>query len=265
MPSVLSVAFARGAIEIKQFFRQRDSVVFSLALPVVFLAMLSAIFHGTIPGTKVHITQLLAAGLLAGGVASTSFMNLAIDIAQERDDGTLKRLAGTPMPRVAYFAGKVIVVLVTSLLEVSLLLVVASLAFGVQLPSSPGRWLTFGWVTALGVASTTLLGVAASSVPRSARSAAAVINLPFIVLEFISGVFVPFNQIPSGLRAVASVFPLRWMAEGYRSALLPSSFQRVEPGGSWDHPAMALVLAGWCVIGLIACVRTFRWTRHGTV
>lgn len=265
MPGLAGVGLARGALEIKQFFRQRDAVVFSLALPVVFLALLAAIFPGTVPGTGVRTSQVLCAGLLAGGVASTSFMNLAVTIAQERDDGTLKRLAGTPMPRAAYFIGKVLVVLATSLLEMVLLLSVATLAFGVTLPLTWGQWGTFAWVTALGVTSTTLLGIAVSSLPRSGRSAAAVVNLPFIVLEFISGVFVPFNQVPSWLRQVASAFPLRWMAAGYRSALLPPSFRHVEPGGSWNHTTMVVVLGIWCVVGLAACLRTFRWTRRGTV
>lgn len=254
---------ARGGIELRQLFRQRDAVVFSLALPVVFLSLLSTIFNGPIPHTKVLVSQVLTAGILSGGVASTSFMNLAILIAQERDDGTLKRLAGTPMPRIAYFGGKVIMVGVTSLLEIVLLMATAIAFFGVSLPSSPQRWLTFIWVTALGVTATTLAGIAMSSVPKNGRSAAAVVNLPFIALEFISGVFVPFNQIPSGLRAVASIFPLRWIAAGYRSALLPSSFEVTEPGGRWDHTTMAAVLGAWCVFGLLACVRTFRWTPKG--
>lgn len=36
-PGVLSIGFARGALEIKQFMRQRESVVFTLLFPVLLL------------------------------------------------------------------------------------------------------------------------------------------------------------------------------------------------------------------------------------
>jgi ABC-2 type transport system permease protein len=46
-----------------------------------------------------------------------------------------------------------------------------------------------------------------------------------------------------------------------RSVFLPDSFAAREVGG-WQLPQTALVLAGWTVLGLLLCVRTFRWTRR---
>jgi len=261
--SLLKASLARGQVEVLQFFRSKDAVVFTLALPVVLLALLASILSGHVKGTNVTYSQVYTTGLLAGGLASTSFLNLGISIANERENGTLKRLAGTPMPRAAYFLGKVIVVLVASILEVAVLMVIGHVAYGVHFPSSPARWWVFIWVTLLGGTAMTLLGVAASSIPRTARSAAAVLNLPFLVLEFISGIFVPFNQIPHTLMTIAGFFPLRWLAEAYRSALLTSFIQKVELGGNWNHGEMALVLAIWCVLSLVVAVRTFRWTGRG--
>jgi ABC-2 type transport system permease protein len=238
-------------------------VVFTLALPVVLLAMLASIFSGFVGHTTVRYSQLYTTGLLAGGLASTSFLNLAVAIAGERENGALKRLAGTPMPRSAYFVGKAIVVLVTCTLEVGVLLVFGHFVYKVAFPSSLGRWWVFIWVTFLGATSMALIGIAISSLPRTARSAAPVVNLPFLVLEFISGVFVPFTSLSKGVYNFAGFFPLRWIAAGYRSALLPNYFQKLEPGHHWDHGEMALVLVIWCVIGLFVSVRTFRWTGRG--
>lgn len=263
MRSVLVASLARGEVEILQFFRSRDAVVFTLALPVVLLALLASIFTGSVQGAHVTYSQLYTTGLLAGGLASTSFLNLGVAIATERENGTLKRLAGTPMPRASYFVGKVISVLVASILEITVLMVVGYFGYSIELPGTLSRWWTFIWVTFLGVTSMTLLGVAASSLPRSARSATAVLNLPFLVLEFISGVFVPFTLLSSTLYRVAGFFPLRWIAEGYRSALLPSSFQRLEPSQSWQHGETVLVLVLWSVFSLLVAVWTFRWTERG--
>jgi ABC-2 type transport system permease protein len=258
-----SACLARGHVEVLQFFRSKDAVVFTLALPVVLLALLASIVSGYVHGTHVRFSQVYTTGLLAGGLASTSFLNLAVVIAGERENGGLKRLAGTPMPRTAYFAGKAIVVLVTCTLEVSVLLIFGHFAYHVAFPSSLTRWWALVWVTFLGATSLALIGIAMSSVPRSARSAAPVANLPLLVMEFISGVFVPFTSLSHGLYTFAGFFPLRWLAEGYRSALLPTYFQQVEPSHSWDRGEMALVLGIWCVIGLLISARTFRWTGRG--
>jgi ABC-2 type transport system permease protein len=254
---------ARGQVEILQFFRSRDAVVFTLALPVVLLVMLASVFSGRVAHTTVRYSQLYTTGLLAGGLAATSFLNLAVAIAGERENGALKRLAGTPMPRSCYFIGKAILVLATCTLEVAVLLVFGHFLYHVAFPSSLERWWTFIWVTFLGAISLALVGVAISSLPRNARSAAPVINLPFLVLEFISGVFVPFTSLSKGIYDLAGFFPLRWIAAGYRSALLPSSFAQLEPGHVWDHGEMALVLVIWCAIGLLVSARTFRWTGRG--
>jgi len=258
-PSALRVGLQRGYIEIRQFLRERDAVVFTLGFPVGLMVLFASIFHGEIGHTGVDYRQVFIAGMIASGIMSTTFSSLAISIAVERDDGTLKRLAGTPMPRSAYFIGKVVLVLVTTVLETVLLLVIGTVFFGLDLPSSGQRWLTFGWVFVLSVVACSLLGIAMSSVPRSGRSAAAVVQPPFIILQFISGVFFLFSALPSGLQQVAAVFPLKWMTQGLRSVFLPDAFLGQEVTNSWEHGKMALVLLAWCVGGLVLCLRTFRW------
>jgi ABC-2 type transport system permease protein len=261
--SALRLGFGRAGLELKSFFRRREAVVFTFALPVILLVIFGSIFHGTVPHTHVSFRQYFAAGIIASGIMSTTFVNLGVTIALERDDGTLKRLAGTPLPKAAYFAGKGISALVITLLEVAILLAIAVGLYGLKLPTTPGRWITFCWVFVLGVATCTMLGIAVSSVPRSSRSATAVLNLPYLVLQFISGVYFPFSSLPKGMQEVAAVFPLKWMCQGLRSVFLPNSLLVQEPAHSWEHGRIALVLGAWLVGSLILCVRTFRWQREG--
>jgi ABC-2 type transport system permease protein len=197
--------------------------------------------------------------MIAGGIMSTSFQYLAISVATERENGMLKRLSGTPMPGTAYFAGKIVQVLVCTVAETVLLVAVGMLFYHLHLPTSPGRWWTFAWVFVLGSTACALLGIAVSSVPRSAASATPVVTLPFTVLQFISGVYVPFNDVPGWMRDIASFFPLKWMAQGMRSAFLPSQAAALEPAHTWEHGRIALVLAIWIAGGLVLCAKTFRW------
>lgn len=257
--SALRVGLRRGSIEIRQFMRERDAVVFTLGFPIGMMVLFASIFNGEIGNTGVDIRQVFVAGMIAAGIMSTSFQSLAISIAIERDDGTLKRLAGTPMPRASYFIGKVVLVLVTGLVETILLLAIGTAFFGLDLPSSAQRWITFGWVFVLSLVACSLLGIAMASVPRSGRAASAVVTPPFIVLQFISGVYIPFSELPTGLQQIASLFPLKWMCQGLRSVFLPDSFVGQEPAGSWEHGTIAVVLVAWCIGGLVLCVKTFRW------
>ncbi len=242
------------------FFRQRDSMVFTFLFPVILLFIFGSAFSGDIaPG--VSFTQYFAAGMIASGIALSSFQSLAIGIAVERDEGTLKRLRGTPMPPLAYFVGKIGLVLVTSVVQFAVLLVIGTLFFGLDLPSSADLWLRFAWLFLLGIAAGTTLGIAYSSVPRSSRSAAAVVSPVVIVLQFVSGIFFVYSALPSWMQAVGALFPLKWIAQGMRSVFLPDSFASQEVGG-WQLPQAALVLGAWAVVGLLLCARTFRWLRR---
>ena len=70
-----------------------------------------------------------------------------------------------------------------------------------------------------------------------------------------------YNTLPSLLQRVGEVFPLKWLAQGMRSVFLPDRFAQAEVNRSWEHPQMAIILAVWLVVGLVAAVRTFRWLR----
>ena len=262
LPSVLAASLARTRMELRSTLRQRDAVIFNLAFPVIFLFIFGSVFDDDIaPG--ISFTQYFTAGMAASGILLVSFQSLAISIAVERDDGTLKRLEGTPMPRAAYFLGKVGLVVVTGVAQLAVLLLAARLAFGVPLPVDAGHWWTLAWVAVLGAAAGTLLGIAYSSVPSSGRSASAVVAPVVLVLQFISGVFFVYSELPGWMQDVAALFPLKWLAQGFRAALLPDSLAAAEVGGGWQLGTTAVVLLAWTAIGLVLCRLTFRWRRRG--
>lgn len=258
-PSTLRLGLSRGRLELKSFFRSKEAVVFTFAFPILLLLLFGSIFDGTIEGTDISYKQVLVAGVIAAGVMSVSFSSLAMSIAIERDDGTIKRLAGTPMPKAAYFIGKVTLSFVSALAETALLLVIGVALFGLTIPTDPSRWAIFVTVFVLGVVSCSLIGVAYGTIPRTAKSAAAIVNPPFVILQFISGVWVLDAMLPEPLRALGALFPLKWMVQGFRSVFLPDAFAAAEPAGSWQTPLTIGVLAAWVVAGSVLCLVSFRW------
>ncbi|MGQ4386657.1 ABC transporter permease [Streptomyces sp. SAS_270] len=259
LPGAWGLGLLRGALEIKQFFRQRDQVVFTFAFPIVFLFLFASIFSDDVQGAGITASQLYVPAMMAAGIMSTSFQSLGISIAIERDEKVLRRLRGTPMPPAAYFLGKIWLVLVTGLLETAVLLVVGTTLYDVDLPSDAGKWLDFAWIFVLGLTGCALLGIAISSVPKSGRSASSVVVLPFLVLQFISGVYIAIDTIPDWMLNIGALFPLKWMCQGLRGVFLPESAQVLEQTGTWEFGRIALVLGAWCVGGLLLCLLTFRW------
>jgi ABC-2 type transport system permease protein len=265
LPGVLGTGLRRTWIEMVAFLRERDAVIFILAYPLIMMAIFATVFgqqdQGNAAGS-VPFTQYFLPGMVATGVMLTSFQNLAISISVERDDGTLKRLRATPLPATSYFLGKIGQVLIAVTVQTAALLLLAATAFDVPMPTTASAWWTFAWVFVLGTATGSVLGVAFSSIPRSGKSASAVVTPVVLVLQFISGVFFAFFALPSWMQQIASVFPLKWLAQGMRSVFLPPEAVVLETGGSWQHGATAAVLVAWLVVGLVVGVRTFRWRRR---
>jgi ABC-2 type transport system permease protein len=255
---VARIGWERGRFEVREFFRQRESVVFTLLFPIILLLFFTQVVNYKIAG-GISFAQYFVPAILAVGLFGAAFQTLAIQISTEREKGFLKRLEGTPMPPAAYFIGKIIMIFTVVILETVILLGVSAAMGKVKIPTDGGKWLTWVWVTVLGVAASAVFGIAFSSVARSAKAAPAVVTPVALVLQFISGVFFVFTTAPSWLQITASLFPLRWIAQGYRSVFLPASFAQQEPVHSWEHGRIALILGIWTVAGLLVSVRAFRW------
>lgn len=273
LPSPWALGPGRIGFEVRGYFRQADSVFFTFLFPLMMLVIFSTIFTDDISPAAItgdpaagteqismvtyYLPAMIAAGLLLSGV-----QNLAIDIAQEKYSGRLKRLGGTPMSPVTYFIGKLGQVFVTGIGQCALLLAFASLVLGADLPTDADAWGRFAWIFVLGLSTSALLGIALSAVPRSARSASAVVIPTVLLLQFISGVYVPAFELPDSLIRIADVFPLAHLARGMRSVFLPQEFAALEIGGTWALGTSALILAAWLIVGFVLTRLTFRWIRR---
>ena len=260
-PSTARIALARVGLELRLFARERQQVVFSFAYPIVMMVIFASVLGGDERPGGIPFAQYFMAGIAATGIMLTSFQAVGTAVADERENGQLERLQLLGTPPAAYFAGKAGQVLVTTVLQLALLLPLARYAYNVPMPVDAAHWLTFGWVAALGALAGTVLGIAVSALPGSAASMTTAISAFAIVLQFFSGVFFAFPELPGWMQQVAAVFPLKWLTQGMRSAFLPEGASAFEVAGGWEHGRTALVLLAWVIIGVVVCARTFRWRR----
>ena len=259
--NTFKLGLLRGRMEVKVFMRGRESVVFTLLFPVILLFIFGSVFKDTI-APNVTFSQYFVAGMIASGLINTGFQQLAITIPMEREFGTLKRLRGRPISVTAYFIGKAYLVIFLMVLQTALLLGAGAAFFGLNLPTDLNRWLTFAWLILLGSACSTVLGIAFSVVPKSGRGASAVVSPIVIILQFFSGVFFVFSQLPGWMQQFAAIFPLKWLTQGMRYVFLPESFAAQEVAQSWELGRTGLILLLWLIVGLVISIKTFKWSKE---
>jgi ABC-2 type transport system permease protein len=262
---LLALYIDRSRFEIRTTLRDKRTVMFSMLLPIFLMVIFGSLLgHQYIGRTHVLVSQYIVAGLLASGLLYSAFQQLAIAVPEERANGTLKRLRGSPMPPSAYFVGKLAVSSFVYVFQVIFLLGLGHLFYKIAMPATASQWLTLVWVSALGLLTSSLLGVAFSSLAKDGRSASALAAPLVLFFQFTSGVYFVFTQLPTWMQGVAAVFPLKWLAQAMRSVFLPAAFAHHEAAGSFELPKTAIILALWSMVGVVLCARTFKWLPKGS-
>jgi ABC-2 type transport system permease protein len=247
----------RGGIELRQLLRNPKEL--SGHLTNVAVAVAVAAFIGEdVPGTQTPMAHLALAGFAAYLLFQVGLVNLPQILVTEREEGALLRLRATPGGIPAYLIAKCVLVVATAVGTLALLLLAGAVLVDGPVPHGAAGWLTLAWVTTLGLLAVVPLGAAIGAVLPNPREALALIMLPVMALLIMSGTVFPITTLPVPVQQVASVFPLKWMAQGLRSALLPDAARAAEPAGSWELPMVALVLTAWAVLGFLLAIPLLR-------
>jgi ABC-2 type transport system permease protein len=242
----------------KQFWREPASVFFTVALPLIFLFLFVSIFGNEpirVDDHRISGATYYVPGIVTLAVVSATILNLAITFTILREKGLLKRVRSTPLPPWVYLAGRVLTATVITVLLVVAVVVLGRLVYDVAVPGRtiPGLILTL----VVGTASCCALGFAMTSIIPSENAAPAVTNAVILPLYFFSGVFIPEDSLPSGMRFIGSLFPVRHLFRAYLEVFDPLT---TGSGIAWGHLA---VLLAWGVAGAVLALRTFRWTPRG--
>jgi ABC-2 type transport system permease protein len=245
----LALAAWQARYEQRAFWRNRERAFFSFLFPIMFLVIFASIFSGKrLPGGGgIPYDDFFVPGILAYGVITTTFVNMAVSTAILRDEGVLKRMQGTPLPRWAYLFGRIGSAIVVVAAMTFLTLLLGSLAYGVHVRSAtlPG----FALALALGTACFTALGIGLVRFIKNAEAAPPIVNIAILPLTFISGIWFTTNGMPRWLLRIAEVFPVHALASAFQYAFDPRT------RGAGINGADLRTLAIWLVVGLFLMVR----------
>ena len=236
---------AQTKAEVGMTLRRGESLLLTIAIPVILLVFLSKIHlaRSAVSGSIGFLTP----GILALAVMGTALVNLSIATGFERGYGVLKRLGATPLGRPSLLGAKIAAVLVVEILQ-TIVLVGVALAIGWR-PSAGGAGVAVVAVL-LATAGFGGLGLFLAGLLRAEVNLAAANGL-WLLLLLVSGMVSPLGRLPKWLEDVAKVFPAAALAQALHDALDPVRFG--VPGWAW----LALVL--WAVVAPTAAILTFRW------
>ena len=237
----------------KAFWRNPASVFFTVMFPVILLLIFATVFGGQTVNVRggIKTTAYYVPAIITLAVISATMQSLAMSLVIAREDGRLKRGRGTPMPPWVFIAGRVGNSIVTAVVMLVLLAVIGGLVYSVSFPW--GRIPEVLLVLAIGAASFSTLGIALTAAIPTQDAAAPIVNFILLPLYFLSGVFIPDDQLPSGIIHFADVFPIRHFFLAFFDAYVPGGLHAVD----WGHLLIVMI---WGVGGLLLALRFFRWT-----
>lgn len=237
----------------KAFWRNPASVFFTVMFPVIVFLILAVVFNGETVDVRggVEATTYYVPAIMSLSIISATMQTLAMTLVIAREDGRLKRGRGTPMPPWVFIAGRVGNSIVVALMMLVLLAAIGGVLYGVSVPWDRLPAILLALV--VGAASFCCLGIALTAAIPSQDAAAAIVNALLLPLYFLSGVFIPEDQLPNGVITFADLFPVRHFFDAFFDAYVPAG----GPAVSWDNLA---VVAAWGIAGLLLAIRFFRWT-----
>jgi len=228
---------AQLRVELILTMRRGESLLITLVVPVLLL-----IFFGAVAASP---PDFLVPGLLALAVMSTSMVSLGIATAYERYYGALKRLLGSPLPRLSLLAAKTLSIVLIEVVQIALLVAIARVVFGWTPAGSPAL---AALALALGSVAFAGLGLLMAGTLR-AEATLAVANGLYLVFLLLGGFILPLDRLPAPISLTAHTLPAAALTDATRAALEGPTQGVVGP--------LAL-LATWAVVGIGAAALTFR-------
>jgi ABC-2 type transport system permease protein len=244
---VAILAWKQYRLERRMFWRNPSAAFFNFLLPLLFLAGGGIILSGN----QRELNRLIPA-IAAMSVMATTFTALAYNIVFLRERGVLKRIRGTPLPTISYFAGLVANAVTNTALQIAIVVLAGRALMGIGWPREWGELIVF---VLAGVICFCSLGVAFAHVIPNFESTAAYINAVFLPVVFLSFYVFDSASAPEFLRKIVDALPLKPLIDGLFAGI-------VTGGGLGGRLDALAVIALWGALGCYFAVRGFSWERE---
>ena len=189
-------------LEFLRLLRAPAFAVPTLLFPAMFYCLFAVLFAGDRGSFEAKVYLLATYGVF--GVMAPGLFGFGVSVALDRERGWLTLKRGLPMPPGAYLVSKLAMAMLFATIIFTLLALLATVLGGVRLPAT--AWLTLLVVDVLGVLPFCAIGLFIGT-HVNGQAAPAVINLIYLPMSFLSGLWMPVTALPAVLRSAAPLWP----------------------------------------------------------
>ncbi|WP_024891451.1 ABC transporter permease [Luteimonas huabeiensis] len=220
-----------------RLWREPMYVLPTLLLPVAFYAMFGLLLGGRGDGGAAR--YLLATYGVFGTMAASMF-GFGVTVAIDRERGFLALRRALPASPAGWMLARMLMAMLFAAAIALLLGLLAAGFGGVRLAAS--QWLLLAAVQVLGALPCCAIGLYLGAL-CSANAAPAVVNLLFLPMAFLSGLWLPLSMLPDALERIAPVWPSWHLAQ-----LALAAIDDAPADGVWMHLLVLAVVAACCFV-----------------
>lgn len=254
----IRTGIGRGWHEFKLGLRSPQDQGFYLFMALIILGYLWLNRNNELEGTSILLPTFAMPSILGALIAFGLVIGPGYALAMEREDGTLLRAKATPHGMTGYVSGHIVLNSLGLVPTFIVILVPGMFLFDDLMQNGAVGWITFLWVTVLGLLATLPIGIILGSVVPNVQKMGTWGFFPIMALTAISGIFVPIQSLWGWVQVVAQAFPIYWLGLGMRSAFLPDSATVLEVGNSWRTGQTVIALSLWAIAGLLIAPRVLQ-------
>ncbi|MFE9096910.1 ABC transporter permease [Streptomyces sp. NPDC007264] len=234
-------------------YRDKTTIFFTFAFPLIFLGIFGTIFRDEPPG-KDGLSSIahIAPGVLSWGLANAAVFGTAFTLVQWRRDDLLRLIRLTPTSLGSVLASRYVLSLAVAAVQAVLFVGVAMLpVFGLRLGS---HWPLAVPVLVVGITAFLALGLVIGSLANTPEAVSAVANCVMMPMAFFSGAWIPLDTLPGWIRTLSRVLPLRYLNDAFTGTVAGHA-------GLGGVAASCGVLLVFTAVLAGAALRMFRWSN----
>jgi ABC-2 type transport system permease protein len=227
-PNLLAIYYLESK---SQFLRMTRTLGFSI--PTLLFPVMFYTFFGIIFTMSASMPTYLMVTYAVFGIMGPALFSFGVGIAIERGQGWFDIKEVSPMPASAYIVSRIVLTLIFSLIVVMLLYFMGAVFAGVELYRS--QWLLIALILMLGSLPFCAIGMTLGLYLKSG-SAPAFVNLIYLPMGFLSGLWLPINMFPDTMQYFANILP------SYHLAQISLKVIDMDNGGNiWLHISVLLI------------------------
>lgn len=203
----------------------------------------------SVQAKDIRYIDLIMPGILGMAIMTSAVIGISTGISRYREQQLLKRLSATPIKVRTFLMAEVLSYLALTLVQVSLIMLLARIAFGVQVY---GSYLLIYLLAIFGSIIFLNLGFAVAGYSKNTKTAEALSQVVTMPMMFFSGVFFPVETLPKAVASVVQFLPLTPMIEALRKISIDA--QGID--AMWSQLGL---MAGWIVISFLIAWKSFKF------